>query len=143
MLVLLPVGLIPTAEFKRSGIDPQAVFDYSEGASHAAQAIAVISGQVDIASDYDRNLDVLESTGRIETSKLKIIWKSVPLPNDPIVVRGGLPADIKRGLQQALVNLSPEQAKELLPENYTGFVASDGSNYAPIREAGKLVGTLE
>lgn len=135
--------LIPTAEFTRRNLDPKQVFDYSEGASHAAQAIAVLSGQVDIASDYDRNLDVLASTGRINKDELKIIWQSEPLPNDPIVVRGDLPESVKATLQTALVNLTPEQAKELLPENYTGFVASDGNNYAPIQTAGKSVGKLE
>jgi phosphonate transport system substrate-binding protein len=135
--------VIPQAEFKRRQLDPKTVFDYSEGASHAAQAIAVISGQVDIASDYDRNLDVLTSTGKIDTSKIKIIWQSEPLPNDPIAIRGGLPDDIKTKLKQALVNLSPEQAKKLLPKNYTGFVASNGSNYASIEAAGTIVGKLK
>ncbi len=135
--------LIPQAEFKRRNLDPKTVFEYSEGASHAAQAIAVISGQTDIASDYDRNLDVLTSEERIDKSKLKIIWQSNPLPNDPIAIRGGLPDQVKTQLQTALVNLSPEQAKTLLPENYTGFVASDGSNYEPIEAAGKLVGKLK
>jgi phosphonate transport system substrate-binding protein len=65
------------------------------------------------------------------------------LPNDPIAVRGGLPEDIKTKLQQALTNLSPEQAKTLLPENYTGFVSSNGSNYTPIQVAGKSVGKLK
>ncbi|MBW4649703.1 MAG: phosphate/phosphite/phosphonate ABC transporter substrate-binding protein [Kastovskya adunca ATA6-11-RM4] len=134
--------LIPTAEFERRNVDPKAVFDYSEGASHAAQAIAVISGQTDIASDYDRNLDVLTREGRIDKSKIKIIWQSEPLPNDPIAVRGGLPEQVKTQLQQALLSLSPAQAEQLLPENYTGFVASDGSNYAPIEAAGKAVGVL-
>lgn len=135
--------LIPQAEFKRRNLDAKTVFEYSEGASHAAQAIAVISGQTDIASDYDRNLDVLTSEGRIDKSKLKIIWQSDPLPNDPIAIRGGLPDQVKTQLQTALVNLSPEKAKTLLPENYTGFVASDGSNYEPIEAAGKLVGQLK
>jgi phosphonate transport system substrate-binding protein len=135
--------LIPQSEFKRRNLDPKTVFDYSEGASHAAQAIAVISGQVDIASDYDRNLDVLTSTKRLDTSKIKIIWQSVPLPNDAIAIRGGLPDDIKTKLKQALVNLPPEQAKTLLPKNYTGFVASNGSNYASIQAAGTSVGKLK
>lgn len=136
--------LIPTAEFTQRGIDPREVFEYSEGASHAAQAIAVLSDQVDIASDYDRNLDVLEATERINKDDLKIIWQSNPLPNDPIAIRGGLPEDIKTKLQEALVNLSTEEAAQgLLPENYTGFVASDGSNYEPIQAAGKLVGKLD
>ncbi len=135
--------LIPQSEFKHRNLDPKSVFQYSEGASHAAQAISVLSKQTDIASDYDRNLDVLESTGKIDKSKLKIIWQSSPLPNDPIAIRGGLPEAIKTKLKTALVNLSPEQAKKLLPKNYTGFVASDGSNYAPIEAAGKLVGKLK
>ena len=135
--------LIPQAEFEKRGIDPEAVFDYNEGASHAAQALALINDQVDIASDYDRNLNVVSSAGRIEPDQIKIIWQSDPLPNDPIAVRGGLPEDVKQRLQEALVNLSPEQAEALLPENYTGFITSDGSNYAPIRQAGQTVGKLE
>lgn len=134
--------LVPQAEFKRRNLDPKTVFDYTEGASHAAQAIAVLSNQVDIASDYDRNLDVLTAEGRIDKSQLKIIWESDPLPNDPIVVRGDFPEEIKTKLQEALVNLSPDQAKTLLPPNYTGFIASDGSNYAPIQQAGVSVGKL-
>lgn len=135
--------LVPHAEFKRRNLDPKVVFDYNEGASHAAQAITVLSNQVDIASDYDRNLDVLTDEGKIDKSKLKIIWQSDPLPNDPIVVRGGFPETIRTQLQEALVNLPPEQAKTLLPKNYTGFVSSDGSNYAPIEQAGLLVGKLK
>ena len=135
--------LVPTAEFERRGVNHQEVFDYNEGASHAAQAIAVISEQVDIASDYNRNLDVLASTGRIDRDQIKLIWQSEPLPNDPITVRGGLSEEIKQGLQSALVNLSSEEAKTLLPPNYTGFVASDGSNYQPIQDAGKQVGQLK
>lgn len=136
--------LIPTAELTQRGIDPKEVFEYSEGASHAAQAIAVLSDQVDIASDYDRNLDVLEATERINKDDLKIIWQSDPLPNDPIAIRGGLPQEVIAKLQEALVNLSAEEAAQgLLPENYTGFVASDGSNYEPIQAAGKLVGKLD
>jgi len=135
--------LIPTAELKKRGVNPKQVFDYSEGASHSAQAISVISEQVDIASDYNRNLDVLVSQGRIDRDKIKIIWKSDPLPNDPIAIRGGLSEEVKQGLQSALVDLSSEQAKTLLPENYTGFAASDGSNYQPIQKAGQLVGKLK
>ncbi|MGK7913720.1 MAG: phosphate/phosphite/phosphonate ABC transporter substrate-binding protein [Synechococcus sp.] len=135
--------LIPSAEFLELEVDPETAFDYSEGASHAAQAIAVLSEQVDIASDFDRNLDVLDSTGRIEREELKIVWQSDPLPNDPIVVRGGLPEEIKTALQDALISITPEDAETLLPENYTGFISSDGSNYQPIRDAGSSLGKLQ
>jgi len=135
--------LVPQAEFQRRGLNPRLAFDYSEGASHAAQAIAVLSGQTDLASDYDRNLHVLVDAGRVDGSKLKIVWQSPPLPNDPIVARGGLPAEIKHQLQCWLVVMSPEQARQLLPKGYTGFVTSDGSNYADIETAGKALGKLK
>ncbi len=135
--------LIPQAEFNRRGLDPREVFQYSEGAPHAAQAIALLENQTDIASDYDRNIDVLADTGRIDKSKLKVIWQSDPLPNDPIVVRGGFPDDLKEKLRQRLANLSSDEATRLLPKNYTGFVTTDGSNYAVIEKAGKAVGKLK
>jgi phosphonate transport system substrate-binding protein len=134
--------LIPSAEFKHRQIDPKSAFAYSEGASHAAQAIALLNGQTDLAADFDRNLDVLTDSGRIDKSKLKIIWQSQPLPNDPIVVRGGLPKEQHDKIQAWLVGLTDEEAARLLPKNYTGFVASDGSNYAPIEAAGKAIGKL-
>jgi phosphonate transport system substrate-binding protein len=135
--------LVPQAEFQRRGINPRETFDYNEGAPHAAQAIAVLSGQTDLASDYDRNLDVLVDTGRVDRSKLKVIWQSPPLPNDPIVVRGGLPDEVKSKLQDFLVKLTPDDAQRLLPKNYIGFVASDGGNYSVIETAGKALGKLK
>lgn len=138
-----PGWLIPQAEFKRRDLEAKKIFDYSEGASENNQAIAVIKEQVDIASDYDRNLDALTSAKKLDTSKIKIIWQSVPLPNDAIVIRGGLPDDTKTKLKQALINFSPEQAQQFLPKNHTGFIASNGSNYASIQAAGALMGKLK
>jgi phosphonate transport system substrate-binding protein len=135
--------LIPQDEFRRRGVNPREVFDYSEGAMHAGQAIALLSGQTDLASDYDRNLDVLAATGRIDRSRLKVIWQSPPLPNDPFVVRDGLPDDITEKLRRFLTGLSAEEARRMLPKDYTGFVASDGGNYAVIEEAGKALGKLK
>ena len=37
--------LIPTAWFKKQGIDPKQYFEYSDGATHAANEIAVASGR--------------------------------------------------------------------------------------------------
>ena len=42
--------LIPTAWFRTRGIDPKQFFNYSDGATHAANEMAVASGQVDCAT---------------------------------------------------------------------------------------------
>jgi phosphonate transport system substrate-binding protein len=123
-------------------VNPREAFAYSEGALHAAQAVGVVSGQVDIASDYDRHLDVLAAAGRIDRGKLKVLWQA-ELPNDPIVLRGGLPADVKDRLQKLLVQMSAEQARQLLPTDYTGFIPSDGSNYVTIEASGRALGKLK
>ena len=44
--------LIPTAWFRTKGINPKEFFQYSDGATHAANEIAVASGQADCATDY-------------------------------------------------------------------------------------------
>ena len=49
--------LVPTYWFKTKGIDPKSFFKYREGASHPANETAVANGQVDLATDYDRNLN--------------------------------------------------------------------------------------
>ena len=135
--------LIPTAEFKRLNLDPKTVFNYSEGASHAAQAVAVISGQADVAFDYDRNLDVLADTGRIDKNKIKIIWKSQPLPNDPIVVRGGFPEEMKTRLQRAPWTSPRTSRKNSCPRTTPASSPPTGPTTAPIEDAGKLVGKLK
>ena len=135
--------LIPQAEFKRRRLDPKAVFQYHEGALHAAQAISLINGQADLVSDYDQNLDVLVSTGKLDRGKIKVVWTSEPLPNSVIAVRGGFPESAKSKLQKRLADITPEEAEKLLPKGQTGFISTDGSNYSTIEAAGALVGKLK
>lgn len=135
--------LIPTAYFKNMGIDPKEYFKYSEGATHAANELAVAEGQVDLATDFDRNRTALIESGKLAKDATAIVWTSEPLPNDAIAVRKGLdPALVKR-LQEIVLAITPEKAKELLPNHYTGFVAGDNSTYAPIDQAAVKLGRVK
>ncbi len=51
--------LIPTTWFKAHGIDAKTDFQYSEGATHAANEIAVANDQVDLTTDFDRNRNAM------------------------------------------------------------------------------------
>ena len=57
--------LIPSHWFQMQGIDPKTFFKYRDGASHAANVTAVANGQVDLATDYDRNLAAMIAAGRV------------------------------------------------------------------------------
>ena len=78
--------LIPTSWFKRRGVDPKQLFNYSDGATHAANEIGVASGQVDCATDFDRNRNAMIEGGKLEKNATEVVWTSEPLPNDAIAV---------------------------------------------------------
>ena len=40
-------------------INPKEFFQYSDGATHAANEISVASGQVECATDFDRNRNAM------------------------------------------------------------------------------------
>jgi len=135
--------LVPTHYFKSQGIDPKAYFQYRDGASHAAQILSVINGQVDLASDYDRNMNALIEKGTIKPEQIKMVWTSDPLPNDPLVVRSGLDPAVTSKVQEAVLAISEEQALTLMPKNYTGWVAATHASYKLIEDAGVSVGRLK
>ncbi len=124
-------------------IDPKTYWKYSEGATHAANEIAVSSGQVDMATDFDRNRTAMIEGGKVAADANKIIWTSAPLPNDAIVVPSDAPADRTAKIQKILTSLTLEQAKGLLPNHYTGFIASNHAYYAPIEKAGLALGKIK
>lgn len=124
-------------------IDPKTFWKYSEGATHAANEIAVQAAQVDMATDFDRNRNATIAGGRLKEDGTKILWTSDPLPNDAIAVPKGTPKDHIDKVQRILVSITPEQAKTLLPNRYTGFVAATHASYASIENAGIAVGKIK
>ena len=135
--------LIPTAWFKAKGIDPKQYFNYSDGATHAANEIAVASGQVDCATDFDRNRNTMIESGRLERNATEVVWQSDPLPNDAIAVPKDFDPALAQRIQKMIVEISEAQAKTLLPNHYTGFVAADHSSYKMIEDAGISVGRIK
>lgn len=136
--------LIPTWYAKEVWkIDPKTFWKYSEGATHAANEIAVQAGQADMATDFDRNRNAMIASGRLKEDGTKILWTSAPLPNDAIAVPKGTPKEFVEQIQKVLLAITVEQAKTLLPSRYTGFVAATHASYASIENAGIAVGKIK
>jgi phosphonate transport system substrate-binding protein len=136
--------LIPTYYAKEIWkIDPKTFWNYREGATHAANEVAVSSGQVDMATDFDRNRNAMIATGKVKEDANKIVWTSDPLPNDAIALPASASADLKGNVQRILTAITAEQAKTLLPNRYTGFVAATHASYEPIEKAGVAVGKIK
>jgi phosphonate transport system substrate-binding protein len=136
--------LIPTYYSKAIWkIDPKTFWAYSEGATHAANEIAVGAGQVDMATDFDRNRNAMIASGRVKPDSNKIIWTSDPLPNDAIAIPADASKDFAAHVQGILTAISADQAKLLLPARYTGFVPSTHVAYESIEKAGLAVGKIK
>lgn len=136
--------LIPTWYAKEIWkIDPKTYWVYREGATHPANEIAVGSGQVDMATDFDRNRNSMIAGGQLKADATKVIWTSDPLPNDAIVLPADAPAGRAEQVQKILAAITQEQAKTLLPNRYTGFVPATHADYAMIEKAGIAVGKIK
>jgi phosphonate transport system substrate-binding protein len=134
--------LIPHHWFLTNGIDPRTFFRYRDGASHAANVISVASGQVDLATDFDRNLNAMLASGRVRPEQVQVVWRSAPLPNDALAVRQDLDAATKQAIREAALAITPEMATRVMPPNYTGWVAAQPDSYAMIEAAGRALGRL-
>lgn len=136
--------LIPTYYAKEVWkIDPKTFWKYSEGATHPANEMAVTSGQVDMATDFDRQRNAMISAGRIKEDSNKIIWTSDPLPNDAIALPASASKELSAQVQKILTAITVEQAKTLLPARYTGFVPATHKSYDMIEKAGIAVGKIK
>ena len=138
--------LIPFFEFQKRGIDPEKHFARVLYTKHQAIQTQVTAGQLDAGADFNRNRDVMVAQGLISAARSKVIWQSAPLPNDAFAVSAALAKDTAfvQRLQTALAEVGPLLASQpnLLPANYTGFVARDNTFYKPIRDAGLATGKL-
>jgi phosphonate transport system substrate-binding protein len=135
--------LVPTFWFKQKGIDPKTYFKYTEGASHPANELAVATGQVDFATDYDRNRVAMIESGQLKDSDTKVVWTSDPLPNDAIGIRKGFDAGLATRVQDLLVGLTPAAAQPILPKHYTGFITATNDSYKSIRDAAVSLDALK
>jgi phosphonate transport system substrate-binding protein len=124
-------------------IDPRSYWKYNEGASHPANEIAVAAGQVDLATDFDRNRNAMIDAGRLKPDATRVVWSSEPLPNDAIAVARDFPPESAEAARTAMLALDAGQAAALLPKRYTGFVPATHDSYAMIERAGLLLGRLK
>lgn len=124
-------------------IDPRAFWKYTEGASHPANEIAVQAGQVDLATDFDRNRNSMIDSGRIKPNATRVVWESDPLPNDALAVSRSLHAEQVAKAQNALAAITPAMALDVMPKRYTGWVPATHQSYRLIENAGHALGRLK
>jgi phosphonate transport system substrate-binding protein len=103
--------LFPVAGLKKAGYDPQKFFGQTVFAgSHNNVVLAVYQGRVDAGSVFEDARAAVQKTLPDVMQKVKVVWKSDPIPNDTVSFRKGLPGDVKDKVTNALLRFSETPA---------------------------------
>jgi phosphonate transport system substrate-binding protein len=103
--------LFPLAGLKKAGYDPQKFFGQTIFAgSHNNVVLAVYQGRVDAGAVFEDARGSVQKTLPDVMQKVKVVWKSDPIPNDTVSFRRELPGDVKDRVTKALLRFSQEPA---------------------------------
>jgi len=111
------------------------------GSSHEANLVAVANGQLDVATNNSTSLMLDKQNGGHQADRVRVIWRSPILPEDPIIWREDLDPSIKEKLRQFFLTYgqgdSPEAVRArgyMARVHVGGFKPADDNHLLPVRE---------
>lgn len=130
-------NLYPRKVMRDAGINPET--DLAEArfaGGHDASILAVANGTVDAGASWDGQLQEMIDAGVVEEDAVKVIAESEPIPKDPVAVRGDLPEEAKKRIQEAFLNANAETvgAGNLGSEGAIGYQETSDERYDGVRE---------
>ena len=137
--------LFPAYGIRKAGIDPDKDVNALYAGSHTASFEALYNHKVDAAELNSEQLESATQRGHYKDGDLVFLWKSDPIPTDPVAIRGDLPAPFKKKLTEALqhldlMSLDAAERKIMVGAGITQLVPETDSAYDGIRD---LVKTLK
>ena len=149
--------LFPLAGLKKAGYDPAKFFGQTVFAgSHNNVVLAVYQGRADAGAVFEDARASVQKTLPDVMQKLKVIWKSDPIPNDTVSFRKDLPADVKDRVSTALLRFSQDPVGlealkslyeiealadyQLLVTKYKVTASSLDAFYDPVRDVARYAG---
>jgi phosphonate transport system substrate-binding protein len=104
-------NLLPRYALIKAGLNPDSDVKIEFAGSHSASLLALTNGKVDAGEVNSQQQATASAAGQFDTTQYRVIWRSAPIPNDPITVRGDLSAAFKAAFKTALLKLTPAQLK--------------------------------
>ncbi len=140
--------LVPRSELREAGIDVDRFFSRTGFAGGHEQAIvAVLAGQYDAgvtwasgvgeqAQGFTRGaLRAMVEKGMLDMAKLRIIWRSRPIPNGPTAVRADTPQEFRddlRAFMLALPTAHPDVFHQIERGAAAGYAAASNDMFEPV-----------
>jgi phosphonate transport system substrate-binding protein len=113
--------LFPAYGLSKNGIDPDKGVKAVYAGSHTASFEALRNHKVEAGELNSEEIASAKLHNEYDSAAYVTLWKSDPIPIDPLAVRGDLPADFKARLATVLSTLDLHQ----LPESDQKFLAAN------------------
>jgi len=143
--------LMPQFFLAKAGVQPK---DFSGGqpgfsGSHDATIALVQSGAYEAGALNEQVWESRLKEGKVDTSKVLVLWRTPTYPDYHWVAQGTLNKRFGAGftskLQQALLNLSPDQPRQAQVLELFGakrFIKAPVEQYASIESVGRQLGKI-
>jgi len=135
--------LFPAYGLRKAGLDPDKDVKAIYAGSHTASFEALYNHKVDAGELNSAQLESAKQRGHYSDGDMVFLWKSDPIPTDPITVRGDLPDSFKRRVIEVLLGVDLTSLDEKDRKIIMGgarFVPQTDHAYDGIRD---LVKTLD
>ena len=127
--------------FAPRNIEPERCFKTVRSANHEANLLSVANGVLDVATNNSTNLRRLSAARPEVGARVKVIWTSPTIPEDPIVRRKDLDPAVKEKLRQFFLTYGTgagpeaERQKAILKTlDFGTFQPADDTHLLPVRE---------
>ncbi|MBF0665135.1 MAG: phosphate/phosphite/phosphonate ABC transporter substrate-binding protein [Brevundimonas sp.] len=127
--------------FNPRGIDPEECFRTVRTGNHETNAMEVAAGVLDVATSNSVTLDELRRRNPAVADQIEEIWRSPPIPEGGILIRGDLDPALKEKIRSFFLTYgqgkgveAERQLRVLAALNYSRFSAADDNYLDPVRE---------
>jgi phosphonate transport system substrate-binding protein len=130
-------NLMPRYAMLKAGLNPDKDVKIQYAGSHTASLLALVNGKVDAGEINSQQQATATAAHQFDASKFRTIWRSAPIPNDPITVRDDLPSTFKTAFAHALFSLTANDLKAVDAElgvDAGPIIPGKDSLYSQIRQ---------
>ncbi|MBT9137899.1 MAG: Phosphate-import protein PhnD [Syntrophomonadaceae bacterium] len=134
--------LIPRFMLMKAGLDPEKDFkSFTFAGGHDAVGLAVKHQKVGAGGVGEPPFKAMVRKGIIVEGEVVVLAVSDPIPNSPIAVRGDLDPELKKKIQQAILEVHKHMtAGDMGWHGVIKYVEARDEDYDIIREVQKLLG---
>lgn len=126
--------LFPAYALKKAGIDPDKGVKAIYAGSHTSSFEALRNHKVDAGELNSSQMASAKSAGTYKDGQFTTLWKSDPIPQDPIAVRGDLPDAFKQRFTHAILAIDISTLPQASQKAFADC-CGDGGHFVPQNDA--------